>query len=126
MTEQRRVIKEVIMQSDKHMSADEIYTLARQRMPGIAIGTVYRNLGLMVEAGEIMHITVPGAPDLYDKNPVRHEHLRCERCGRTVDVCVDRIAEYIESRSGVRISDYTLALVGLCPECAAREDTKEK
>lgn len=124
MTVQRRMIKDVIMGSKRHMTADEIYSLARERMPGIAIGTVYRNLGLMVEAGEIMRISTPGMPDMYDRNPEPHEHLRCDRCGQTVDVHVERLAEYIEQCSGMKISGYNLALRGLCEKCALEEQAK--
>ena len=63
MTQQRRVILQVIQDSSEHMTAEEIFMLARQQLPKLALGTVYRNLGLMVESGEILLITIPEQPN---------------------------------------------------------------
>ena len=51
MTRQRRLILELMQQSPRHLTADEIFAQARTRMPNIARGTVYRNLKLMEQAG---------------------------------------------------------------------------
>ena len=49
------------------MTADEIFAQARQQMPNIARGTVYRNLKLMEQAKEIARLEMPQGPDRYDK-----------------------------------------------------------
>lgn len=118
MTEQRRVIKEIITQSPEHLSADAIYMQARERLPAIAVGTVYRNLGLMVDAGEIRRIPVPNAPDRYDKNVMPHEHMLCGRCGHMVDIHVGDLKGYLAKQSGMCVSSYDLAVVGICADCA--------
>ena len=43
-TEQRELILETIRRADKHLDADEIYQLVRQKSPGISLSTVYRSL----------------------------------------------------------------------------------
>ena len=53
MTKQRQLILDIINRSCSHPSAEEIYREAKQIMPSIALGTVYRNLGLMAKDGEI-------------------------------------------------------------------------
>ena len=53
MTRQRALILEILQHSPKHLTADEIFAIAREKMPGIARGTVYRNLKLMEQAMEI-------------------------------------------------------------------------
>ena len=53
MTRQRALILEILQHSPKHLTADEIFAIAREKMPGIARGTVYRNLKLMEQAREI-------------------------------------------------------------------------
>ena len=60
MTRQKRLILDLMRQSPRHMTADEIFAQARQQMPNIARGTVYRNLKLMEQAREIarlLHMT---------------------------------------------------------------------
>ena len=56
MTRQRALILEILQHSPKHLTADEIFAIAREKMPGIARGTVYRNLKLMEQAREIARL----------------------------------------------------------------------
>ena len=125
MTRQRQLIAQIIRGSSEHMTAERICELARHEMPGIATGTVYRNLGRMVEDCEIQRISVPDAPDRYDKNTVTHEHLICSRCGRMVDISVEGLDEYISAQSGCTVTGHRLLVRGLCRECAA-ESTDDK
>ncbi len=70
MTRQRALILDIMREKcPEHMTADEIFSHARQAMPHIARGTVYRNLKLMELDGEIGHLEMPDGPDRYDANP---------------------------------------------------------
>ena len=53
MTRQRRVILEELCKVDTHPSADEVYVMVRKRLPRISLGTVYRNLEILTQSGEI-------------------------------------------------------------------------
>lgn len=86
MTAQRRIILEIIQSQDRHMTAEEVYGLARQRMPAIGLGTVYRNLNYLAQAGEVWRFSVPGEPDHFDRNTVRHGHVVCVRCKKISDL----------------------------------------
>jgi len=105
------------MSSKEHMSAEEIYVKAKQIQPSIAIGTIYRNLGLMVKAGEIRRIVVPNAPDRYDKSVLPHEHLICLNCGKMSDLSVCNLKDYLEGKTGIKILGYDLNLKYICKEC---------
>lgn len=117
MTKQRRIIHCIISNSCEHLSADEIYLEAKKQMPGIAIGTVYRNLGLMVDAGEIRKIPVAGHPDRYDKSTRPHDHMLCEKCGRLVDLSIGDISALIEDKTGTSVTSYELYVNGICSDC---------
>lgn len=71
MTRQRALILEILQHSPKHLTADEIFAIAREKMPGIARGTVYRNLKLMEQAREIARLEMPDGPDGLIKPPTR-------------------------------------------------------
>ena len=75
MTRQRALILEILQHSPKHLTADEIFAIAREKMPGIARGTVYRNLKLMEQAREIARLEMPDGPDRFDKTSNPHGHL---------------------------------------------------
>ena len=51
MTKQREMILQIIRSSPGHLTADEIFAEAKKEMPKIALGTVYRNLGIMAAGG---------------------------------------------------------------------------
>lgn len=117
MTEQRRLITEIIQMTDGHMTAEEIYLAAREQMPCIAMGTVYRNLGLMERAGEIMRIPLTDAPDRYDRNTHMHEHMLCRKCGTLEDVALPGLLEVMNSMTEMKIESYALSLHGICSAC---------
>lgn len=119
MTEQRRVISEIIQMTMGHMTAEQIYLAAKEKMPTIAMGTVYRNLGLMERAGEIRRIPMPDAPDRYDKTTRLHDHLICRKCGNLEDVCIQNLMDTFKEHSEIQVDSYELALYGICSACLA-------
>lgn len=124
MTEQRRLIHSIICESDRHPTAEMIYQIAKSRMPSIAIGTVYRNLKLMVAAGEIRHIAVYGQPDRYDKTIANHDHFFCVDCGRVIDCNIEDLTGYITDRTGIEVLSYELNAYYRCDECLLRASGK--
>ncbi len=117
MTEQRRLITEIIRTTDSHMTAEQIFLLAKEQMPCIAIGTVYRNLGLMERDGEIMRIPLTDSPDRYDRNVKFHEHMLCRSCGTLEDVWMEGLLEAMQGMTELQIESYELALYGICKKC---------
>jgi Fe2+ or Zn2+ uptake regulation protein len=117
MTKQRQIIYDIICTSHSHLSADEIYLLAKAELPSIAVGTVYRNLGLMVAEGLIQKIPMDGEADRFDKNPTRHAHVICERCHTLSDLPLPDIAEVVRQNTGILPTSYTLNVYHICPKC---------
>lgn len=122
MTKRRKLIFDIIQLSMEHMTAEEIFMKAKQKQPSIAVGTVYRNLGLMTETGEIRRISIPYAPDRYDKALLPHEHLICQNCGKLSDISVSDLKEYLERQTGIEILGYDLNLRYLCNACKKEEE----
>lgn len=117
MTQQRRVILQVIKESDEHMTAEEIFMLAKQQLPKLALGTVYRNLGLMVESGEVLLITLPEQPNHYDKTTKEHDHFRCTECGRLYDMPYINVMDVLSKELGMDVTGYHLSAEGICNKC---------
>lgn len=121
MTRQRQLIFDIIQRADDHPTAEMIYARAKAEMPSIAFGTVYRNLRLMAEAGEILHIAVAGEPDRYDKTVRPHEHMQCIGCGKVEDCEPGDLKSYFSSKIGEEIVSYTLNLFFICKECRQKQ-----
>ena len=120
MTRQRRLILELMQQSPRHLTADEIFAQARTRMPNIARGTVYRNLKLMEQAGEIARLEMPDGADRFDKTAAPHGHLYCDGCGELQDIPVVGLVREIENVIGTEVRSYQLTIHYLCPACRAK------
>lgn len=121
MTKQRQVIKQIIRETDEHLTAEQIYIQAIKRMPSIAIATVYRNLSLMVRTGEIRRVSVLNAPDRFDRTMLPHNHMICDTCGKFVDVSLPELQAFLETKIKEPILSYELTIRTICAECADRK-----
>jgi uncharacterized protein (TIGR02757 family) len=129
MTKQRRLILEALSGTCAHPTADEIFRVVRKRIPRISLGTVYRNLELLVNQGEIIEIQSHGGPKRYDHSTCRHYHVRCTVCGRMDDITLKpfrTLEKTMTDVSGYNITGYNLEFTGVCPECSGRRKGSKK
>lgn len=117
MTKQRKLIYQIVKDSMSHLSAEEIFFRAKQVMPSISMGTVYRNLGLMVEDKELRKIPFKGKSDLFDATMYDHEHAVCVECGKVVDIFIDDLKEKIKNSLDGDLQDYNLTINYICSDC---------
>lgn len=120
ITRQRKVILEELRKVTSHPTADEIYQTVKIRLPKISLGTVYRNLEVLSEAGEIQKIDVDKNRLRYDGNPEEHYHIKCIKCGRVDDLhdLPDSNVEKKASRiTNWEITGHRLDFLGICPAC---------
>jgi Fur family transcriptional regulator, ferric uptake regulator len=97
----------------------------RRRLPKISLGTVYRNLELLVQSGMIQKIELSSAEARFDGNLNPHSHVRCVRCGRVDDVAappLDLLGGMANDMHGYQILGHRLEFLGVCPECRSRPD----
>ncbi|OFZ54045.1 MAG: hypothetical protein A2328_02895, partial [Bdellovibrionales bacterium RIFOXYB2_FULL_36_6] len=90
MTKQRQIILNILRSLHSHPTADDLYMLARKEMPNISLGTVYRNLNLLAEKGDIIAIQHAGQRKRFDGNHNPHYHFKCLSCGGVYDLPIDR------------------------------------
>ena len=120
MTKQRATLIDIFRSEEcqgQHRTADELWELARERMPGISRATVYNNLRSMAEEGLILRITSDGGADVYDSSGIPHGHLICRRCKRICDVSMPELMTELNERTGVRLESYELKMRYLCDSC---------
>lgn len=65
-TIQKDLVRNAVSEMKKHVAANEVYDFIRERYPTIGKGTVYRNLDILVEKGELKKIEVPDGPNRFD------------------------------------------------------------
>ncbi|MBN1161630.1 MAG: transcriptional repressor [Dehalococcoidales bacterium] len=122
---QRDAILQVIKNTTSHPGVDWIYDEVRKEIPNISLGTVYRNLRLLAQAGEIRELDIPGSAKRFDGDTSNHRHLICEKCGRIFDLyeAVDpKIEARIFQKTGFKVKRQYLKLIGLCSDCQKQEE----
>jgi Fur family ferric uptake transcriptional regulator len=121
-TIQRRVLLEEIRKSRRHLTAAELYETVRDRLPRISLGTVYRNLEILTESGEVSRLGVAGHETRFDGVTERHPHYRCRVCGRIDDAegtFSVQIEADIAAASGWELGAPSVEFEGVCPACRA-------
>ena len=117
---QRESIKSCLMNRTDHPTADALYLSIREEFPNISLGTVYRNLNLLVEQGEAIKLTTEGGKDHFDGNPMQHYHLYCEHCGRVSDITMEPMQQLntlAQVGYGGTIRSHSLLFLGECENC---------
>ncbi len=121
LTKQRQTVLRVIRESDKHLTANEVFDDARRLLPGISFATVYNSLNYLKNHGLIGEIKFGTDANLYDSKLTRHDHALCNKCGKLVDLELtipNKLLEEAASRSKFKPETIELTLRGLCPECS--------
>ncbi len=117
MTKQRAIILEILRSDKCHHTAEEIFELARVKLPTISRATVYNNLHSLEEERFIRRISGDGGPDRYDNFFVPHGHLVCTVCSRVFDVDIPGIDELLCDSIGASVESYELKVRGRCSAC---------
>lgn len=121
---QREIIYYQVMNYPTHPTVEEVYNALKPDNPNLSLGTVYRNLNQLSEAGMLMKIPIADGSDRFDGRTDCHYHMICEKCGRVFDIeldCLDEIPQTVMRENGHRITRVTLNLKGVCAGCLSEE-----
>jgi len=118
----------VVADSHDHPTADEIFERAKRRMPELSFATVYNCLGVLVECGLVRQVTLERSPARFCPNMREHCHFSCEGCGEVTDIDLPPRTALgaVPLPEGFQISNFDLALRGVCPKCGAGRGGKSK
>jgi Fur family peroxide stress response transcriptional regulator len=120
MTKQRKVIKEILCNTKEHPTAEIIYEEAKKILPDIGLGTVYRNLQVLVEEGSVLELNCDKRYSRYDGNVVPHAHFVCEKCNRVYDLDIDvndNLISLANDNFSGTINSCKLEFYGVCEHC---------
>ena len=125
MNHNAQIILDAIIESDEHMTAEQIHMLLRDSGNNISLATVYNNLGKLCEQGNIRKVCVAGYPDRYDK-VVKHDHLICRKCGKLSDISFSDLTVFLQSQTDEEILSYDLQVSYICPDCRKKEQKEQE
>jgi len=120
MTKQRKTVLEKLKNTRSHPTASELYWEVRKEIPQVSLGTIYRNLNVLTELGEIQEININNKVKRYDGNPEKHYHFFCQDCGRVYDLDGDYqkdLDKKFEKNNQHKITHHFLDFYGTCRNC---------
>ena len=118
----RQRIYQYVCASAEHPTAQMVYDALRCEDPRLSLGTVYRNLNQLADAGQLKKIPLPDGSCRFDGTLSRHSHIVCERCGRVMDVAVDTawLGALVARQTQFSLTSAERVMRGVCSACAHR------
>lgn len=119
-SKQRETILNNLINRKDHPTADMVFESVRKEIPNISLGTVYRNLSLLSESGQILRIQTGIGPDRFDGFTKPHSHFICKSCGKVFDM------DYVPNQSTITkaselvpgiIEEADFQFFGICNDC---------
>jgi len=124
-TSQRELILDEFLCQERHISAEELYDLVKQRDKTIGQATVYRVLKLLCESGIAREVNFGDGSMRYEHEfgHEHHDHLVCKVCGKTlevVDPAIETLQKALAEKYGFILSSHEMYLYGVCPDCRGK------
>ncbi len=116
---QRECVYDVLLSTRTHPDAAWIYAKVRERLPNISLGTVYRNLGELCDAGMAKRISAVGCVERFDADTSQHAHFVCRSCGKITDVSNELVTVKCHF-DGVEKTE--VVAYGICSDCKITEE----
>ena len=117
-TKQKQLIFDIINNNYNHLTAKEAYYIAKEKIPNISLGTVYRILNSLVDDNKIIRITTKFGIDHFDRIPlIRHSHFICDECNKITDIFNTKYSYDVKELNGYSINDVEITFTGICNEC---------
>jgi Fur family ferric uptake transcriptional regulator len=128
LTNQRRLLLDLLRDAEGHIDAKELYRRASIRDESISPATVYRTLNLFTELGLIDEIRLGKVRCYYEvKQSPEHQHLVCQGCGKVIEFQnphFRKLVQAVRREHGFNVTKAELYLEGYCPECEEKKKTQ--
>jgi Fur family ferric uptake transcriptional regulator len=130
-TNQRELILDVFLDTEGHVSSEDLYSIIKAKDPSVGFTTVYRTLKLLKECGLARELEFHDGRILYehDYKHSHHDHLICTQCGALIEFYseeIERLQDSITSRYEFKPMHHSHRIFGICAACQKLENTLEK
>ena len=129
-TQPRRAILDLLMKTDHHIMAKEIYLKINKEYPDLGLTTIYRTLDLFNKAGLINKFEFGDGQSRYElagNFKEHHHHLVCSNCGKIIDYndfiseeikFFDKIQRILSKKYKFNILNHEVSFYGTCDSCS--------
>jgi Fur family ferric uptake transcriptional regulator len=128
-TAQRDLILDVFLQTEGHMSGEDLYRLVSEQDPTVGQTTVYRTLRLLTDAGLAREVRFGDGRAHYEHNykHQHHDHMICSDCGKIIEFYsaeLEALQDAVAAKHKFKLTSHLLRMIGICDEC--RRQTREQ
>ena len=117
----RQAIYDLMLSTHEHPSAEWIYSQLKHEYSDLSLGTVYRNLKLLEDNGNIRSVAVISGTEHYDAIMTEHPHFICRTCGKIRDLPAKFLLPELSNIKSIRgvgkIGSTSLVYYGCCEDC---------
>lgn len=121
---QRESILQLLRTTDRHPTADWIYESLKKEYPNLSMGTIYRNLNILMEQGLVKKIDFGSTFDRFDAYIEPHYHFVCEKCGAIIDLKIpvdEELNEKVRNATPYNVKRHRVEFFGVCDKCSGKE-----
>ncbi len=126
LTSRRRLVLDILQESNEHLDAEMVYERARRKDPRISLATVYRTLALFKLLGVVEEHQFGESHGHFEAVQVTpHYHFTCTECGQVIEFAaseVDDLARQLCLEAGHHLEQIKLDLRGVCSTCQAQKN----
>jgi len=126
VTVAKRTVAEVLVTTNRHLTADEITTLVQEREPDVSPSTIYRILEEFESLKIVVHAHLGQTAAVYHLAGAVHGHLTCEHCGATLEIPAahfDALSKDLQRSYGFLLDRHHVAISGTCEKCQSAART---
>ncbi len=125
-TAQRDLILEIFLQTEEHLSSEDLYWLVQKQDQSVGHTTVYRTLKLLTEAGLAREVRFGDGKTYYEHhyNHEHHDHMICTECGKVIEFFspeLEALQDAMAEKFGFKLTHHSLRILGVCADCQKKE-----
>ncbi len=122
LTNQRKLVLEILHHQDGPVSADMVYDLIQEIDPHLDRSTIYRTLDLLKEFGIVQQIQTNDRYHFYEHSGLSqpHVHMVCQKCGKIFIVdqqLFNKVQKSLEDKLGFNPDWSQMTIPGTCEQC---------
>jgi Fur family transcriptional regulator, ferric uptake regulator len=130
-TSQRDLILEVFLDTEEHVSSEDLYHMVKEKDPTVGFTTIYRTLKLLKESGLARELEFHDGRMLYEHEykHTHHDHLICTQCGKLIEFYneqIETIQDEIVRAYNFKPLHHSHRIFGICADCQKAEKTAER
>lgn len=120
-SKKRQAILDALCADKRHPTAEMLYTSLKPVYPELSLGTVYRNLAVLMEEGAISSVGHIDGQERYDGRMESHGHFVCRSCHRIIDLeapeLLGCVCAELSEDLGCTAEAYSFSVSGFCRDC---------